>query len=200
MAARTPVSICNQALGRIGAEYISSLSEDTSNARHCSVVYDDTLLEMLESDNWAFAVKRGKPAPVSDDTLYPGWDYAYALPNDLVRLVDIEGVSSRKARIEGNTLLCTEKDPILVYISQPESANNFTPLFTQAFALRLAVKLAAAIKKSRQLEQQLLGEFYQVYQQARGREADESTLHEHTEFWAARGSDLSDVRDRLDDG
>lgn len=200
MATRTPVSICNQALGRIGAEYISSLSEDTTNARHCNVVYDDTLLEMLESDDWAFAIKREMPAPVADQTLYPGWDYAYALPNSLVRLVDIEGVSSRKARIEGNTLLCTEEDPILVFVEMPDSASKFSPLFTQAFTLRLAVKLAAAIKKSRQLEQQLLGEFYEVYQRARGREADESTLHEDTEFWAARGSDLSDVRDRLDDG
>jgi hypothetical protein len=197
---RTPVSICNQALGRIGAEYISSLSEDTSNARHCNVIYDDTLLEMLESDNWAFAVKRQMPAPVADDTLYPGWDYAYALPGDLVRLINLEGVSSRKAQIEGNTLLCAEKGPIVVYLAVPENADRFSPLFAQAFVLRLAVKLASAIKKSRQLEQQLQSEFYEVFQRARGAEATESTLHDYTEFWSSRNAGLPDVEDRLANG
>ncbi|MFW5729848.1 MAG: hypothetical protein ACOCYG_09305 [Spirochaetota bacterium] len=198
--ARTPVSICNQALGRIGAEYISSLQEASSNARHCNTVYEDTVLELLESENWAFAMKRAKPVPVADDTLYEGWDYAYAVPGDMVRLVDIVSSKKVKRKHEGRVLLCNVENPVLVYVSNPSSPEVYTPLFASALALRLATKLAGPVKNSRQLEQSLFQEFYEIYRRARMQEVDESYAEDETGFWVDRGGSLEDIMDRIDNG
>ena len=53
----TQVDICNLALRRLGAQTISSITEGTKNADHCSAFWEYVLDEVLEDYPWNFAKK-----------------------------------------------------------------------------------------------------------------------------------------------
>lgn len=102
------VDVANNALANIGARsLISSLTEDSPEARACNLQYTTVLQTLLRSAHWGFAKKSltasllkalpGTPENSSTpaDNLWhesyppPGWTYSYAYPSDclLVRAV-----------------------------------------------------------------------------------------------------------------
>lgn len=84
------VDICNLALGHIGdAATVSSLypPEGSAQAEHCKRFYPiarDTLFEMHA---WGFATKRIALAKL--ESIWPEWDFCYALPNDVANLLAV---------------------------------------------------------------------------------------------------------------
>lgn len=108
------VDVCNNALANIGARAsISSLTEDSPEARACNLQYLTVLGTLLRSAPWNFARKTitlsllkalpGTPENTTTPTTTtwqtdyppPGWLYAYAYPNDcmLMRYVLPQGYS-----------------------------------------------------------------------------------------------------------
>ena len=49
------VKICNEALLRVGAKTITSLDDDTTEAKVCKVVYKSERDELLDEYDWRFA-------------------------------------------------------------------------------------------------------------------------------------------------
>lgn len=84
------VDICNLALAHLGDNAtVASIKppEGSAQAEHCARFYPvarDTLLEM---HNWNFASRRTKPALLQSN--WPEWKYAYATPNDCMRIISI---------------------------------------------------------------------------------------------------------------
>lgn len=102
------VDVCNNALANIGARSsISSLTEDSPEARACNIQYMMVLGTLLRSAPWNFATKTitlsllkalpGTPENSTTPTTTnwseayppPGWLYTYAYPSDcmLLRMV-----------------------------------------------------------------------------------------------------------------
>lgn len=81
------VQICNYALGAIGhATTITSLTENSTAAARCNLVYERDRLSLLADHDWSFARKNRTLVELNADP--PGyWDYAYQEPGDLVRVV-----------------------------------------------------------------------------------------------------------------
>lgn len=52
------IDICNEALDKLGVETITSFSDDSKQARHCSRRYDRLRKKLLRSHWWNFAIKR----------------------------------------------------------------------------------------------------------------------------------------------
>lgn len=194
--AQTQVSIANQALGRIGAEYITALDEGSSNARHTNAIFEPTRDEVLDQHDWSFALTRQKLTPV-DGSAYPEWEHVFALPGDLVHAVKLVNTVYPRYQIEGQVFLCSVEDPILQYVRQVTDVKQFSPLYTQALVLRLAAKLAGPVKNARQLEQQLSGEYYQVLLQARMQDAENADDETYTGWWTDRETSLEDIMDRV---
>lgn len=86
------VSICNQALGWLGANLITSLNDDNREAQLCKTNYDDIRDAVLEEREWTFAVRRITLAPV---VLPPAYGYArqFLLPPDVIRVLNIPDTS-----------------------------------------------------------------------------------------------------------
>lgn len=97
------VIICNRALQSINTRsQISSLTENSVEARNCNLIYADTRDEILSMAHWGFAKKTdflallksapGTPSGVSSasqwSTAYPAppWLYEYAVPQDCVSM------------------------------------------------------------------------------------------------------------------
>lgn len=94
VSAADQVAICNLALSAVGTRSsISSLSENSAEARQCALHYGQALDRMLRAANWNFARKQVSLALLKDAN-FPGpsglpplpWVYSYAYPSDCIRL------------------------------------------------------------------------------------------------------------------
>ncbi len=154
--ATTEAEICNVALSRVGnRQYIDSLIEDTAEAQVCAMLYPGARDTMLASYPWPWAQRRLTLAALVGVTR-AGWDYAFALPADLVtaRAISTETrnpladsrvpYSIESDSTVGRILLVDEEAPELVYTSKITSVALWPALFADAVQWRLAMELALA--------------------------------------------------------
>nr|DAG54475.1 MAG TPA: tail tubular protein [Caudoviricetes sp.] len=150
------VTICNLALSRIGDRAsISSIDppDGSLQANACSRLYPIALASCLDMHNWSFATRRAKLAKLSYSGDKGDWLFAYALPSDCRRVIDIKGelpchLFSRKEEFEtvgedfGMVLLTNAENPSLRYITSEPKVAQFSGLFVDALAWLLASYLA----------------------------------------------------------
>ncbi len=136
-------SLCNQALGRIGAKRIDNVETDSSlEAIQCRLHYEPTRDALQRSHFFRFTRDR---VALVQDTTDPDfeWENQFILPDDFVRFRSIEeesGFTSRKNRhaIEGQRFLTNFSTVNLRYIKKVTDPTLFDPLFTKVFILLLA--------------------------------------------------------------
>ena len=77
----TEVSICSNALRRLGDSPITSLTEDTERARLCNALYEPARDSLLRSHAWNFAITRASLAKATES---PAFEFAnqFILPTD----------------------------------------------------------------------------------------------------------------------
>tara|TARA_R100001594_G_scaffold5297_2_gene16824 strand:- start:3767 stop:4321 length:555 start_codon:yes stop_codon:yes gene_type:complete len=145
----TFVSISNRALTFLGAQPITSLEDDTKEARACNRMYEQSRNQVLRSHNWNFAVKR---ASLAANTVAPIWEYtnAFDWPSDCLRIIDVN--TTQEWVIEGRQIVSDAGAPLqIVYISEVTDPTLFDVLFVETFALRLASDIAYEITASQQV-------------------------------------------------
>lgn len=79
------IDLCNQAIGLVGAEPISSFDDGTSVAATCASLYQPLRAQMLVTYPWRFANTKAQLAPLTEAPLF-GWRQAFALPAGALRL------------------------------------------------------------------------------------------------------------------
>ena len=151
----TEVSICSNALRKLGDDPITSLSDDTERARLCNAFYASTRDSVLRSHSWNFAITR---ATLSKLTSTPAFDYAseFTLPTDpyCLRVLKME-YDDLEFKVEGRKLLCNEETAKILYIGQIKDTAQYDPMFTEVLTARLAAELAYSITGSNSLTKQM---------------------------------------------
>lgn len=142
------VGICNQALQKLGAGRIVSLTEDSVNGRHCNSCYVELRNLAIEKHKWNFARKRTTLAP--DATNLGGDDYSYTftLPNDFLTVVK---PNTREVdwSIENGKLLTNDGNTLaLKYIAIITDPNVMPPTFREVLACDMANHMCEAITQS----------------------------------------------------
>jgi hypothetical protein len=168
------VGMCNAALIRIGANEITSLTEDSEEARKCNARFQDTLDALLESHPWNFSIARATLAASATAPNHE-WDYQYLLPQRPYCLRVVRLYSDYEYKIEGRYLLCNQEDVSIKYVKRVTDMNELSPMFRECFALYLGAELAYPLAGSNALRQELLGEFGVLIRQARSKDAQEET-------------------------
>lgn len=149
------VSICNQALGWLGANLITSLGDDTTEGHLCRANYANLRDSVLEDRDWTFATARASLPRIVDA---PPFEYssAHQLPVDLIRLIGVWAGDYDREQIdyakEGKVILSDRDIVNIKYIYRVEAPHDFTPGFSQALAARIAVDLALPLVQSRTLQ------------------------------------------------
>lgn len=146
----TETSICNMALGKLGATRINDVETDTSlQAILCRLHYEQTRDALLRSHWWRFATER---ADLVDSGTTPDfeWDYEFTLPTDFLRMKSLyedrfSNENLRSYALEGSVLLTTEDEISIRYIKKVTDVTAFDPLFTEALVLQLALKMVGAL-------------------------------------------------------
>jgi hypothetical protein len=145
--AQTVVDCCNSALQRVGATTILSLSDNSPEARACSVAYDSNRRDELRRHPWNFATKRVVLAP---DANSPAFDYLYAftLPSDCLRVLR-PATSDLDWLIEGRKILTNDSSTLyLRYIADIEDCAQWDPSFYNVMAASLAIDIVERLTQS----------------------------------------------------
>jgi hypothetical protein len=156
----TEVSICSNALRRLGDDPITSLTDDTERARLCNAFYQDSRDLVLRSHPWNFSITRASLAQLSDTPAY-GYNYMYALPTDpyCLRVLEME-YADYIFKIEndatnGRVLVTDESTAKILYIARITNPTLFDSMFVETLTSKLAADLAYPITGSVQLQGQM---------------------------------------------
>lgn len=119
----TEVSICSNALRKLGDSPITSLTENSERARLCNALYEPARDSLLRSHAWNFAITRAALSQISST---PAFEYShqYALPTDpfCLRVLKME-FDDYEFKIEnlagqGRVLLTNEGTANIIYIAK----------------------------------------------------------------------------------
>jgi hypothetical protein len=157
VAARSPIDICNLALGKLGARRITSFDNSSEEAQLCRIEYPHQRDCLLRDHNWNFALAR---ATLPADPVAPafGYERSYELPADCSRLVE---VGERRLRIgddpydfdprgdfivEGRSILTNREAPLQVrYVRRLTPTELYDDSFVDAIVWHLAAALCMPI-------------------------------------------------------
>lgn len=177
------VAIANQALGLIGANYLTATSlpdsSGTPEANYINQWYAPLRNAVLEDRDWTFAVTKvlltpvGSPGTGGTPVLPPMWGFEYQLPSDCLRVVKLFNpiVSTGSPNLSGDTddfeapeipvqfevlkryAFCNESSVWMKYVQQITDTTQFSPNFVVALAARIAMELALPLTNNVQLFQ-----------------------------------------------
>ena len=177
----TEVSICSNALRRLGDDPITSLTDDTERARLCNAFYIPSRDQVLRSHPWNFAITRATLAKLSDTPAYE-YSYQYALPNDpyCLRVLEME-YKDYIFKIEhyasqGRVLLTNESTAKILYIAKVTDTAQFDSMFVDVLTAKLAVDLAYPVTNSVKLQDQMQKLFQQKLSEARSVDGQEGFI------------------------
>jgi hypothetical protein len=153
-------TIVNRALSKLGAGRVTSIDDDSRNARACKAAFDAVRDAELRKAVWSFAAVR---TTLEADVDAPAWgfSYRYLLPADCLRVLqvndyedalqggDYRDASAPPYALEGGYVLTDLPAPLkLRYVKRQDDAAMFDPLFAEALACALAAEIAPEVTES----------------------------------------------------
>lgn len=179
----TEVQIVNLALVQIGEPVITDLSENTKAARLGSLWYAPARDFVLRSHPWNCATRRTQLTRLTTTPSF-GYQYAYNLPTDLLRLLSIRDHTDNY-EMEDGQILSNSTGPLYIrYIYQLKETSKFDAALVQAIAAYLAYELNNALARDPGRKQGLLESFKQKLSEARFVDATENSDRRFlTEDW-----------------
>ena len=154
------VDICNRALSRVGEARITSLLDDSKQARACNSAYTHVRDEVLRAHPWNSAITRASLAKLSSSPSF-GYDDEYQLPADCLRVVEVYETTLPWV-VEGRKLLSDEGSPISIrYVKREEDPNQWDSLLASAVSARLALELCEELTQSN-TKKEAAAQYYEV--------------------------------------
>jgi hypothetical protein len=147
--------VCNIALGMIGQNFITAIDDGTHTANQCKLFFEPSRDACLRDHKWNFALKRQALAQTTPPA--SGWSYAYTLPPDCVRVIELNGDPEAEWEIERRALVTDAVTATVLFIAKADDVNLWDALFVEAFATLLASKLALAVAHDAGYSKDLLG-------------------------------------------
>lgn len=182
--ATSDVQICSNALLLLGAEPISSFTEESENtgALLCANLWDTVRQSVLRSHPWNCATKRVVLAPETTAPAYD-WGYSFLLPGDWLRTLSVGQIGeSIEYQTEDNRILMDDAVCYLRYVFDQEDVPKYDSMLALAMTSAMAATLAYPITKSASQQEAMvkLHEFH--LKRARAVNGQEDTPEEFGDF------------------
>ena len=147
MANISKVSLCSNALLRLGAKSISDVNEDNDRARLTNI-YENLRDSLLRSHVWNCAVKRIVLSPSSSLPEF-GFLNKFLLPGDWLRTLEVGTIDDGiEYKIESGYILADTAAVYLRYIFRNEIESTWDAMFIQGMELALTHAFAYPITQS----------------------------------------------------
>jgi hypothetical protein len=154
-------SVCNNAIIKVGGSTITSLDDNTVEAKTCKSLWDDVLDDTLRSHPWNCAQDRASLNKLTAAPIF-GFDYQYQLPGNCLRVLTLNDYAIPyirngyvysnstpiKYKIEGRKLLTDESEAKIVYLYHVTDMNQIDPMLREVLAARMAAEIAFPIAKN----------------------------------------------------
>lgn len=159
----TQTDILNNALTKVGASPIISISDQTNNARVLSRVYDIDLRSILAETKWNFATTRVALTSVPNTLAFSDESevYVYAKPTDVIRIWDVSPARA-KYREEGDYIISDQTDLAMRYVYFNDTPSKFPAYFLDAFTDKLCSSIAYSIVNSSSLGAAFLEKYEKI--------------------------------------
>ena len=171
----TKIGIINSALLKLGADRLTSLSENRKSAILMNEQWDEIRQKVLREGQWNCALKRVELSQSSTPPAY-GWQYAYSLPDDCLKVLKY----ARKTdddyfdfQIEGRTLVTDETTAKIRYIYDLTDVSQFDASLAEALSCALAADLGYAITQNASLTQAAEAKYKEAIKISRSMDAQE---------------------------
>jgi hypothetical protein len=174
------VAICNLALQKLGAKRITSLTEDSPNARSCNACYELIRDAVISKHSWSFAIKRATLAPDATDPEFD-YDYAFSMPADCLRVLppnrnDLDWV------MEDRKILTNDGDTLEIrYLYRVTDPTKFHAQFVMSLACELGIHMCEEVTQSNTKEEKLREELRRALVEAKRANAFEQISDEPPE-------------------
>ncbi len=142
-----PIDIANSALSKLGAELLTSLTEDNDRAVLFNALYEQVRDATLEAFPWSFALKRTTLAQSASTPTFD-WAFAYPLPADCLKVekTDEDDYPWTVETIGGTEMLFSDRGSMKVkYIFQVTDTAKFSPTYVEALTEHMASEMAMGI-------------------------------------------------------
>ena len=154
----------NYALSKIGQEGITADTSDTPEAIAINYIYDATVKSVMRDHTWSCLTKRASIAALAETPI--GYSYAYQMPSDIIRLLNIEGGDDYA--YEGKRILTNVGPPLQVrYVAYESNPEQWDDLLVETAATMLAAQLAEKLTGSNTKHESLMMEYKVLLNKAR---------------------------------
>lgn len=147
------VTVCSNALQRLGANGISSFDDPSKFAGVCAGLWPRVRNSLLRSHPWNCATKRVILSPLLDK---PPFDYGYQfqLPGDCLRVIQVgrRGYMPDYQK-EGQRILAHIGELPLVYIWRNEAVETWDDMLVEVAVQQMMAVLAYPVTASTSLKQ-----------------------------------------------
>jgi len=193
--------ICNLALSHIGDTVtITSLADDTTEAKELSKVYDICRDSVLRSFAWPFATKKIQLTLAAGET-DPDYTYVYLMPTDYLDTIRLFQASASNAGLftfdykllsaadNSLRLLCNVQAAYLEYVAKITDPTVYPADFIEALSYKLAAEVAMSLTANISMRAQMLQIYTSFNYSAKKRSANESNVPPATNnrYSGARG-------------
>ena len=176
-AANSAIDIVSRALVLIGAEPITSFTENTTEALVANNMYEDAVRTSLSTARWRFATQQATLAQLASDPT-GRFNAAHQLPADLLVLHAITvNDNLLNYTVYGDKVFsdATDTDVVIADYTFRQTETNFPSCFTLAVEYSLASIFATAIARSTTLTQLMTAKAEQMMAKARNLDAQQQT-------------------------
>lgn len=151
----TKVTICSDSSLLVGGNPIADLTDDTTEARLTSNLFEMVRDDLLRAHPWTFAIKRVDLSPLSTPPEY-GFRYAFNCPSDMLRLLSVDNAQMGiHFVLENRKILADIASIRLRYVYRNEEVAGWAPDFVSTVTYELASQIAYPIAKYDSLRQTL---------------------------------------------
>ena len=150
------LSLYNRALRHLKVRRLANLNEDVLARYELDAVYTEVKQAMLEKAGWKFALRTSQLTADADDSPSFGLNYAFTLPDDLVRwaaicLDDQLNVEDGSFDIKNGLLFSNSQILYVKYVNNGATygfdLSKFPDNYCEAFACEMAERTALLITK-----------------------------------------------------
>lgn len=173
------VDLANEALLLLGANTITSFTDNDSNAVLVNRFWPSERDSVLRSHRWNCAITTANLASL-DETPIIDWEFKFTLPTDpyCLRVLDVRTVTGDiklDHAVHGRELLTEESTVDITYVQRLEDVSTYDPLLYQALVFRMAWKLCFPIMRSHTVMGQMGSMYEAVVREARTIDSQEGT-------------------------